>query len=67
MKYDIQSKLLRLIQDKEIERVGSNKTIKVDVRLIIATNVDLSDAVRKGEFREDLYYRINVVPVKLPH
>ena len=66
LKYDIQSKLLRLIQDKEIERVGSNKTIKVDVRLIIATNVDLSDAVRKGEFREDLYYRINVVPVKLP-
>lgn len=66
LKYDMQSKLLRLIQDKEIERVGSNKTIKVDVRLIIATNVDLSDAVRKGEFREDLYYRINVVPVKLP-
>lgn len=66
LKYDIQSKLLRLIQDKEIERVGSNKTIKVDVRLIIATNVDLSDAVKKGEFREDLYYRINVVPVKLP-
>ena len=66
LKYDIQSKLLRLIQDKEIERVGSNRTIKVDVRLIIATNVDLSDAVKKGTFREDLYYRINVVPVKLP-
>ena len=66
VKYDIQSKLLRAIQEKEIERVGSAKSIKVDVRLIIATNVDLSDAVRKGEFREDLYYRINVVPIKLP-
>ena len=66
VKYDVQSKLLRAIQDKEIERVGSAKTIKVDVRLVIATNVDLGEAVRKGEFREDLYYRINVVPVKLP-
>ncbi|MCC7201886.1 MAG: sigma-54-dependent Fis family transcriptional regulator [Nitrospirae bacterium] len=66
LKYEIQSKLLRLIQDKEIERVGSNRTVKVDVRLIIATNVDLADAVKKGTFREDLYYRINVVPVRLP-
>ena len=66
VKYDVQSKLLRAIQDKEIEREGSAKTIKVDVRLVIATNVDLGEAVRKGEFREDLYYRINVVPVKLP-
>lgn len=66
LKYDMQSKLLRAIQDKEIERVGSTKTIKVDVRLVIATNTDLGEAVRKGEFREDLYYRINVVPVKLP-
>lgn len=66
VKYDVQSRLLRAIQDKEIERVGSTKTIKVDVRLIVATNIDLADAVRKGEFREDLYYRINVVPIKLP-
>jgi len=66
VKYEIQSKLLRAIQDKEIERVGSTKTIKVDIRLIVATNVDLAEAVRKGEFREDLYYRINVVPIKLP-
>lgn len=66
VKYDMQSKLLRAIQDKEIERVGSTKTIKVDIRLVIATNVDLGEAVRKGEFREDLYYRINVVPIKLP-
>src|SRR3989304_4862817 len=66
LKYDIQSKLLRLIQDKEIERVGSNRTVKVDVRLLIATNVDLSGAKKKGTLREDLYYRINVVPVKLP-
>ncbi len=66
MKYETQSKLLRAIQDKEIDRLGSTKTIKVDVRLIVATNIDLTDAVRKGEFREDLYYRINVVPIKLP-
>ncbi|MBI5193703.1 MAG: sigma-54-dependent Fis family transcriptional regulator [Nitrospirae bacterium] len=66
LKYETQSKLLRVIQDKEIERVGSSKTIKVDVRLVVATNIDLTDAVRKGEFREDLYYRINVVPIKLP-
>ena len=66
LKYDLQSKLLRAIQDKEIERVGSTKTIKVDVRLIVATNIDLAEAVRRGEFREDLYYRINVVPIKLP-
>ncbi len=66
VKYEIQSKLLRAIQDKEIERVGSTKTIKVDVRLIVATNVDLVEAVRQGRFREDLYYRINVIPIKLP-
>lgn len=66
LKYESQSKLLRAIQDKEIERIGSTKTIKVDVRLVVATNIDLTDAVRKGEFREDLYYRINVVPIKLP-
>ena len=66
LKYDMQSKLLRVIQDKEIERVGGTKTIKVDVRLVVATNLDLTEAVRKGEFREDLYYRINVVPIKLP-
>jgi len=66
LKYDMQSKLLRAIQDKEIERVGSSKALKVDVRLIVATNLDLTESVRKGEFREDLYYRINVIPMKLP-
>ncbi|TPW28512.1 nif-specific transcriptional activator NifA [Martelella alba] len=61
-----QAKLLRVLQEGEFERVGGNKTIKVDVRLICATNKDLEDAVRKGDFRADLYYRINVVPIILP-
>ncbi len=61
-----QAKLLRVLQEGEFERVGGNKTIKVDVRLICATNKDLEEAVRKGEFRADLYYRINVVPIILP-
>ncbi|MDR3376437.1 MAG: nif-specific transcriptional activator NifA [Ancalomicrobiaceae bacterium] len=61
-----QSKLLRVLQEGEFERVGGTKTLKVDVRLICATNKDLEDAVRKGEFRADLYYRINVVPIFLP-
>lgn len=61
-----QAKLLRVLQEGEFERVGGNKTIKIDVRLICATNRDLEDAVRRGDFRADLYYRINVVPVTLP-
>jgi len=63
---ELQGKLLRAIQESEIERVGSTKTIRVNVRLISATNVDLADAVQKGHFREDLYYRLNVIPIKLP-
>jgi transcriptional regulator with PAS, ATPase and Fis domain len=66
LRYELQSKLLRAIQEGEIERVGGTKTIRVNVRLIAATNVDLVEAVRKGSFREDLYYRLNVIPVKLP-
>lgn len=61
-----QAKLLRVIQEGEFERVGGTKTLKVDVRLIFATNKDLETAVLNGEFREDLYYRISAVPVILP-
>jgi transcriptional regulator with GAF, ATPase, and Fis domain len=61
-----QAKLLRVLQEKEFERVGGTKTIKVDVRFIIATNKNLPDMVRKGQFRDDLYYRINVFSINLP-
>ncbi|MDE1571102.1 nif-specific transcriptional activator NifA [Aquabacter sp. P-9] len=61
-----QAKLLRVLQEGEFERVGGNRTLKVDVRLVCATNKNLEDAVAKGEFRADLYYRINVVPLILP-
>ena len=63
---EIQSKLLRVLEDKAFERVGGNKTIKVDVRLITATNKDLTELIVAGRFREDLYYRISVLPVHLP-
>jgi len=62
----VQMKLLRILQEKEFERVGGTKTIKLDVRVIAATKIDLGQAVRQGEFREDLYYRLNVVPIVLP-
>jgi DNA-binding NtrC family response regulator len=62
----IQAKLLRVLQEKEFTRLGGTHSIKVDVRLITATNKDLEAAMRKGAFREDLYYRINVVPIHLP-
>ena len=62
----LQAKLLRVIQTRQFEAVGSNKTIEVDVRIIAATNRDLEAAVQKREFREDLYYRLNVIPVKIP-
>ena len=61
-----QAKLLRILQEGEFERVGGTRTLKVDVRLVCATNKNLEEAVAKGEFRADLYYRINVVPVFLP-
>ncbi|AAM25176.1 PAS domain S-box-containing protein [Caldanaerobacter subterraneus subsp. tengcongensis MB4] len=63
---EIQVKLLRVIQEKEFERVGGIKTIKVDVRIIAATNKDLEKAIKEGTFREDLYYRLNVIPIMLP-
>ena len=61
-----QAKLLRVLQEKEFERVGGNRTIKVDVRFVVATNKDLQEMVKKGQFREDLYYRINVFSIYLP-
>jgi DNA-binding NtrC family response regulator len=66
LRLDLQAKLLRAIQEGEIERVGGNKPIKTEFRLIAATNVDLEKAVKEGRFREDLFYRINVIPIKLP-
>ncbi|WP_051349737.1 sigma-54 interaction domain-containing protein [Megalodesulfovibrio gigas] len=62
----IQLNLLRVLQEKEFERVGDTETIKVDVRVIAATNVDLREKVRRGEFREDLFYRLKVVELQLP-
>ena len=63
---DLQAKLLRAIQEGEIERVGGTKLIKTEFRLVVATNVDLDRAVKEGKFRDDLYYRINVIPFKMP-
>jgi transcriptional regulator with GAF, ATPase, and Fis domain len=61
-----QAKILRFLEEREFNRVGGSKTIKVDVRLITATNKELSQLIKKGSFREDLYYRINVVPILIP-
>jgi two-component system response regulator AtoC len=66
LRLDLQAKLLRAIQEGEIERVGGTKPIKTEFRLITATNVDLEKAVKEARFREDLFYRINVIPIKLP-
>jgi len=63
---DLQVKLLRVLQEKEIERVGGRKTIKVDVRIVAATNRDLEKEVAEGRFRSDLYYRLNIFPISLP-
>lgn len=63
----LQVKLLRVLQTKQFEAIGSSKTVEVDVRIVAATNRDLEEAARKKEFREDLYYRLNVIPVKVPN
>jgi formate hydrogenlyase transcriptional activator len=63
---DLQAKLLRVIQHNEFERLGSSQTIKVDVRIITTTNRNLEEEVRKGRFRQDLYYRLNVFPITVP-
>jgi DNA-binding NtrC family response regulator len=66
MSVNLQVKLLRVLQEQRFERVGSTRTITVDVRIIAATNQDLSTAVKEGKFREDLFYRLNVIPIKVP-
>ncbi|MEP7116453.1 MAG: sigma 54-interacting transcriptional regulator, partial [Acidobacteriota bacterium] len=66
LKFDLQAKLLRAIQEGEIERVGGDKPIPVRFRLVAATNVDLERSVKEGTFREDLYWRLNVIPIRIP-
>ncbi len=66
MSPNLQVKLLRVLQEREVTRIGSNKIIKVDVRIISASNRDLKEMVEKEEFREDLYYRLNVYPIRIP-
>ena len=63
---NLQTKLLRVLQEKEIVRIGSNKPVKTDCRIIAATNKNLREEVKKGRFREDLYYRLLGLPIELP-
>jgi transcriptional regulator with GAF, ATPase, and Fis domain len=63
---ELQAKLLRILQEKKFERIGGTRTISVDVRIIAATNQNLLDAVNKGKFRQDLFYRLNVFPIRVP-
>lgn len=66
MPIHLQAKLLRAIQERKIQRIGSNKDIETDIRIIAATNRNLENMIRSGEFREDLYYRLNVIPIDVP-
>lgn len=66
MPYPVQAKLLRAIQEKEITRLGSTKPIKIDIRIVSATNQNIDQAIKEGNFREDLYYRLNTIPVPIP-
>jgi len=64
--FGLQSKLLRVLQEREFQRLGSSETIRVDARVVVATNADLAELIKQGKFREDLYYRLNVVPIAMP-
>lgn len=66
MPYPLQAKLLRVLQEREIRRLGSSKSIKIDVRIICATNANLQQNIQEGKFREDLYYRLNTIPLTIP-
>lgn len=66
MSLSTQAKVLRVLQEQRFERIGGNESITVDVRVIAATNISVEDAIKEGKFREDLYYRLNVIPIKLP-
>ncbi len=66
LQLDLQAKLLRVLQEGEFERVGGHQTIRVDVRMIAATNRDLEDCIQEGKFRADLFYRLNVFPIRIP-
>ncbi|BBP43130.1 sigma-54-dependent transcriptional regulator [Thiosulfativibrio zosterae] len=66
MKPDLQAKLLRVLQEQEVERIGSTKMIQLDVRVLSASNIDMKKAIARGDFREDLFYRLNVFPMRLP-
>lgn len=66
MQWHLQAKLLRVIQEREVDRLGGSTPVKIDVRIVATTNRDIKEAVAKGDFREDLYYRLNVIPVVIP-
>ena len=66
MPYAVQAKLLRALQEKEVRRLGSSKTTKIDIRIVSATNANLDEKIKNGEFREDLYYRLNTIPLEIP-